>query len=123
MRAELDPFGVTVGAAYLNWTDTDMIRDADQHVVLREMRARMPRPARKVYPVGHVAHRIVTAVERRSPNVYVPGRLRGVQAVRAGLPWLVTRLSRQAIMRSDFTATGLLGAGGDAAKNSDRHRG
>ncbi|MFF3493224.1 SDR family oxidoreductase [Streptomyces sp. NPDC002795] len=120
LRAELNPRGVSVGTAYLNWIDTDMIRDADRYAVLRELRAHMPRPARKVYPVEHVADRLVHAVERRAASVYVPGWLRGAQAVRAGLPMLVTRLSHGAVTRSDFTATGLLGAGGDAAHDRVR---
>ncbi|WP_369213290.1 SDR family oxidoreductase [Streptomyces flavofungini] len=114
LRAELDPLGVGVGIAYLNWTDTDMIRDAAQHPVLRELRAHMPPPARRIYPATLVAHRLVRAVERRAPSVYVPGWLRGVQAVRAALPGIVTRFSRHELTRSEFSATGLLGAGGRA---------
>ncbi|MFG2174158.1 SDR family oxidoreductase [Streptomyces niveus] len=116
LRPELAPRGVGVGTAYLNWTDTDMIRDADQHAVLRELRAHMPAPARKVYPVEHVAGRLVDAVERRASTVYVPGWLRGVQAVRAALPTLVSRVARRELTRSEFSATGLLGAGGRAAE-------
>lgn len=64
-----------------------MSRDADQHRVLRELRAHMPPPARKTYAPEYVARLVVDAVERRAPAVYVPGWLRSVQAVRAGLPW------------------------------------
>lgn len=120
LRAELAPRGVGVGTAYLNWTDTDMIRDADQHAVLRELRAHMPAPARKVYPVEYVAGRLATAVERRAPTVYVPAWLRAVQVVRAGLPGLVTRFSRKELTRSEFSSTGLLGAGGRAAEAPPR---
>ncbi|MFD3920010.1 SDR family oxidoreductase [Streptomyces sp. NPDC058595] len=116
LRPELATRGVAVGTAYLNWTDTDMIRDADQHAVLRELRAHMPAPARKVYPVEHVAARLVDAVERRASTVYVPGWIRAVQAVRAGLPTLVSRIARRELTRSEFSATGLLGAGGRAAE-------
>lgn len=115
LRAELAPRGVAVGAAYLGWTDTDMIRDADQHAVLRELRAHMPPPARKIHPPDHVAARLVDGIERRSATVYVPGWLKAVQAVRAGLPPLVARYSRQELTRSEFTSTGLLGPGGRAA--------
>lgn len=115
MRAELAPQGVGVGIAYLNWMDTDMIRDADQHAVLRELRAHMPKPARKVYPVDIVAARLEAAVERRSSAVYFPAWLRTVQVVRAGLPGMVARLARRELTRSSFTATGPLGAGGRAA--------
>ncbi|MFJ6700033.1 SDR family oxidoreductase [Streptomyces sp. NPDC091272] len=116
LQAELAHRGVGVGIAYLNWTDTDMIRDADQHTVLRELRAHMPLPARKVYPVASVAARLVHAVERRSPAVYAPAWLRTVQPFRALLPPMVTRLSRAELPRIEahhtFDATGLLGVGG-----------
>ncbi len=115
LQAELAHQRVGVGVAYLNWIDTDMVRDADRHTVLRELRAHMPRPARRVYPAPAVAARVVRAVERRSPALYVPGWLRAVQPVRAALPPLVTRLSRTELPRisahHDFDATGLLGAG------------
>lgn len=119
LRAELAPRRVGVGTAYLGWTDTDMIRDADRLAVLRELRAHMPPPARKVYPRGQVARCLVDAVERRSATVYVPGWLRALQAVRAGLPPLVSKYSRQELMRSEFSPTGLLGPGGRAAEIPD----
>ncbi|MFI6979176.1 SDR family oxidoreductase [Embleya sp. NPDC050154] len=129
LGAELAHEGVGVGVAYLNWTDTDMIRDADQHPVLRELRAHMPRPARKVYPVRTVASRMVRAVERRSCAVYAPAWLRALQPVRAALPPLVTRLARTELPRlaahHTFDATGLLGAGGrddTAPGTQDRYR-
>ncbi|WP_185034751.1 SDR family oxidoreductase [Streptomyces candidus] len=116
LQAEVAHQGIGVGVAYLNWTDTDMIRDVDRHTVLGELRAHMPAPARKVYPVRTVAARLVRAVERRSPAVYAPVWLRAVQPVRAVLPPLVTRLSRSELPRiskhATFDATGLLGAGG-----------
>ncbi|MGW7458025.1 SDR family oxidoreductase [Streptomyces sp. NPDC054797] len=118
LRAELAPHGVAVAIAYINWTDTDMIRDADRHAVLRELRAHMPPPARKVYPAEQVADRLATAAERRRPTVYVPAWLRAVQPVRAALPALVTRVARTELPRLEraapFGATGLLGAGGRA---------
>ncbi|GAA3015696.1 short-chain dehydrogenase/reductase [Streptomyces fulvorobeus] len=115
LRAEVESRGIGVGTGYLNWTDTDMIRDADQHAVLRELRAHMPPPARKIYPAGYVAEALVRAVERRSATVYVPRWLRAVQVVRAALPGVVVRYSRQELTRSEFSPTGLLGAGGRAA--------
>ncbi|WP_329225617.1 SDR family oxidoreductase [Streptomyces sp. NBC_00111] len=118
LRAELAHEGVGVGVGYLNWTDTDMIRDADQHPVLRELRAHMPRPARKVYPARTVALRMVRAAERRRAAVYAPGWLRATQLVRAAMPPVVTALSKREVPRLErkarFEATGLLGAGGRA---------
>src|SRR5690606_17458652 len=117
-RAEVAPRRVGVGLAYINWPATDMSRDADQYAVLRQLRGHMPPPARKVFPVSYVAGRLVTAVERRRPAVYVPRWLRAAQAVRAAMPPVVTLLSRRELPRlaaaEDFEATGVLGAGGRA---------
>lgn len=119
LRAEVAHQGVAVGIAYLGWTDTDLVRDADRHAALRELRAHMPRPARRVYPAATVAARLVTAVERRSRAVYVPGWLRAAQLGRAAIPPLVTAVSRRELprlaARHPFESTGLLGPGGRAA--------
>lgn len=118
LRAEVAHQGVAVGIAYLNWTDTDMIRDADRHAVLRELRGHMPPPARRVHPVGKVAARLGRAVEHRRTSVYVPRWLLAAQVGRATLPPVVMRLSRRTLPRlaatEPFRPTGLLGAGGRA---------
>lgn len=120
LRAELAHHGVGVGVAYLSWTGTDMIRDADRYDVLRELRAHMPPPARRVHPVEQVAGWTVRGIERRSPTVYAPPWLRLAQPVRPVLPALVTWVSRRQLPRLEerarFEATGLLGEGGRAAR-------
>ncbi|WP_327267341.1 SDR family oxidoreductase [Streptomyces sp. NBC_01218] len=119
LRAELAHRGVGVGVAYLSWTGTDMIRDADRYDVLRELRGHMPPPARRVHPVEQVAGWLVRGIERRSPTVYAPPWLRLAQPVRPYLPAVVTWVSRRQLPRLEerarFEATGLLGAGGRAA--------
>ncbi len=116
LRAEVAHRGVGVGVAYINWTDTDMIRDADRYAVLRELRTHMPSPARRVYPVDTVAARLVGGLERRRTAVYAPGWLRLTQPVRAALPAVVLRVSRRALPRLEAEEpvlyTGPLGAGG-----------
>ncbi|MFI6038569.1 SDR family oxidoreductase [Streptomyces sp. NPDC051315] len=118
VRAEVVHHGVAVGIAYVNWTDTDMIRDADQHPVLRELRAQMPPPARRVHSAEEVAERLARAVERRRTAVYVPAWLRLAQVTRAALPPLVLRRCRRELARIEaeepLYPTGLLGAGGRA---------
>ncbi|MEU0008716.1 SDR family oxidoreductase [Streptomyces sp. NPDC006314] len=118
LRAEVAHRGVAVGIGYLNWTDTDMVRDADQHAVLRGLRAGMPPPARRVARAEAVAARLVTGLERRRTAAYAPPWLRLVQPVRAALPPVVLRVSRRDLPRLEaeepFVSTGLLGAGGDA---------
>lgn len=122
LRAEVAHRGVGVGIAYLNWTATDMIRDADRYAVLRELRAGMPGPARRVYPVETVAARVVDGLERRRTAVYAPAWLRLTQPVRAALPPVVLRVARRALPRLEAEEpvehTGPLGAGGLA----DRQR-
>ncbi|ANB04658.1 short-chain dehydrogenase [Streptomyces ambofaciens] len=118
LRAEVAHHGIAVGIAYLNWIDTDMIRDADRYTVLRELRAHMPAPARRTFPADHVAARLVRAVERRRTAVYVPGWLRLAQVGRTALPPMVLRLSRRELPRLEaegaMDPTGPLGAGGRA---------
>lgn len=125
LRAEVAHRGVAVGIAYLNWTDTDMIRDADRYAVLRELRARMPAPARRVHPVDTVAARVVKGLERRRTTVYAPAWLRLTQPVRAALPPVVLRVSRRALPRIEagqpVSYTGPLGAGGLADRAVSGH--
>ncbi|MGW0610922.1 SDR family oxidoreductase [Streptomyces sp. NPDC002788] len=118
LRAEVAHRGVAVGIAYLNWTDTDMIRDADRYAVLRELRAHMPPPVRRVYPVDVVAARMARGMERRRTAVYAPVWLRLAQPVRPALPPVVMRVARRELPRLEATDpvryTGPLGAGGAA---------
>ncbi|MET9508760.1 SDR family oxidoreductase [Streptomyces flavidovirens] len=118
VRAELAHRGVAVGVAYLSWTDTDMIRGAQHHDSLRALRARMPWPAGRIYAPQPVVDRLVRGIERRSPAVYAQPWLRAVQAARACLPAVVTHRARRELGRLDgragLSATGLLGAGGEA---------
>ncbi|MEV7284274.1 SDR family oxidoreductase [Streptomyces sp. NPDC093252] len=118
LRAEVGHQGVRVGVAYLSWTDTDMVRGADQDAVLRELRQRLPWPARKTYPLGPAVDRIVAGIERRGAHVYAQGWLRGMQGVRGYLPGVVgvvgLREVRRVAGRLGGVGTGLVGAGGVA---------
>ncbi|MDL2076242.1 SDR family NAD(P)-dependent oxidoreductase [Streptomyces sp. GXMU-J15] len=102
LRAEVTYRQVGVGIAYIGLvgrTDTDRVRDTDEHPVLRDLRGHLPPSIRRALPVAEVTDRLVTAVERRRPAVYVPRSLRAAQLVRAGLPPLVTLLSRRELAR------------------------
>ncbi|MFH9825774.1 SDR family oxidoreductase [Streptomyces bobili] len=122
LRAEEAHHGVAVGIAYMNWTDTDLIRDADRHAALHELRAHLPPPARRVHPVDAVAEHLARAVERRSTAVYVPAWLRLAQLARPALPSLVLRATRRALPGTEtekpLHPTGLLGAGGRADRDA-----
>jgi NAD(P)-dependent dehydrogenase (short-subunit alcohol dehydrogenase family) len=119
LRAEVAHRGVGVGVGYLSWADTEMIRAADEHRVMRELRAALPWPAGKVYPVQPVADRLVRGIERRAPAVYAQPWIRPARAARGWLPGPVTLWARRELRRlqgeAGFGPTGLLGAGGAAA--------
>ncbi|MFD6418160.1 SDR family oxidoreductase [Streptomyces sp. NPDC060194] len=128
LRAEVAPQGVGVGVGYLSWTDTDMVRGADRHDVMRELRARLPWPANKTYPLSPAVDRLVTGIERRSAHVYGQWWLRGMQPVRGYLPALIGTVGGREMNRFadrlDEVPTGLVGAGGEAdehARNTLRH--
>ncbi|GGT37577.1 SDR family oxidoreductase [Streptomyces chromofuscus] len=118
LRAEVGHQGVKVGVAYLSWTDTDMVRGADQDDVMRELRQRLPWPANKTYPLGPAVDRIVAGIERRSSHVYGQWWLRGMQGVRGYVPALIgavgQREMRRFAPRLQGMRTGLVGAGGAA---------
>ncbi|MEU9335038.1 SDR family oxidoreductase [Streptomyces sp. NPDC048290] len=118
LRAEVGYQGVKVGVAYLSWTDTDMVRGADQDAVMRELRQRLPWPSNKTYPLGPAVDRIVTGIERRAPHVYAQWWLRGMQGVRGYLPGVIGAVGRREMLRFAprlrEVRTGLVGAGGTA---------
>ncbi|MFF4761232.1 SDR family oxidoreductase [Streptomyces sp. NPDC001292] len=123
LRAEVGHRGVRVGVAYLSWTDTDMVRGADQDDVMRELRQRLPWPAGRTYPLGPAVDRIVAGIERRAAHVYGQWWLRGMQGVRGWLPGVVGTVGQREVRRFadrlSGVRTGLVGAGGAA---DERHR-
>ncbi|MFD2691771.1 SDR family oxidoreductase [Streptomyces phyllanthi] len=118
LRAEVAHQGVGVGVAYLSWTDTDMVRGADQDDVMRELRQRLPWPAGRTYPAGPSVDRLVAGIERRSAHVYGQWWLRGLQGVRGYLPGIVATVGQRDMRRFEprlrNVRTGLVGAGGAA---------
>ncbi|MFC5722080.1 SDR family oxidoreductase [Streptomyces gamaensis] len=118
LRAEVAHRGVRVGVGYLSWTDTDMVRGADEDGAMRELRRRLPWPANRTYPLGPAVDRLVDGIERRSAHVYGQGWIRGVQAVRGVLPGVIAaggaRELRRLGARAQGARPGLVGAGGAA---------
>ncbi len=87
LRGEVGHQGVGVGVAYLTWTDTDMVRGADQDEVLRDMRARLPWPANRTAPLAPAVDRIVAGMARRSPHIYAQPWVRALAWLpRAAVP-------------------------------------
>ncbi|WP_030745179.1 SDR family oxidoreductase [Streptomyces sp. NRRL S-31] len=118
LRAEVGHQGVRVGVGYLSWTDTDMVRGADQDDVMRELRQRLPWPSNKTYPLGPAVDRLVAGIERRSAHVYGQWWLRGMQGVRGYLPALIGTVGQREMKRFaprlQGMSSGLVGAGGAA---------
>ncbi|MEU2261339.1 SDR family oxidoreductase [Streptomyces sp. NPDC019645] len=126
LRAEVGHKGVKVGVGYLSWTDTDMVRGADEDDVMRELRQRLPWPSNRTYPLGPAVDRIVAGVERRSAHVYAQWWLRGMQSVRGYLPGLVGLVGQREMRRFEprltGVRTGLVGAGGAADERERTER-
>ncbi|WP_069816112.1 SDR family oxidoreductase [Streptomyces sp. TP-A0874] len=129
LRAELGHRGVGVGVAYLSWTDTDMVRGADEDEVMRELRSRLPWPASRTYPAGLAVARIARGVERRSARVHMPWWLRGAQIARGFSPTVMALVGRYEMPRVDRRLaavgmrTGLIGAGGAADDRAGSEKG
>ncbi|MEU5435508.1 SDR family oxidoreductase [Streptomyces sp. NPDC020719] len=128
LRAEVGYKGVRVGVGYLSWTDTDMVRGADQDEVMRELRQRLPWPSNRTYPLGPAVDRIVAGIERRSSHVYAQWWLRGMQSVRGYLPSVIGAVGQREMRRFEprlaEVGRGLVGAGGaaDEQERVVRHR-
>ncbi len=120
IRGEVAHHGIQVGVAYLSWTDTDMVRGADENPALREMRSGLPFPVGRTYPAESAAEALVRGISRRAPRVYGQRWLAPMQLVRGVLPVAVARLAARTMpaLESRWLATGVgtspVGAGGAA---------
>lgn len=128
LRGELAHHGVGVGVGYFSWIDTEMVRGADRHPALGSMRAKLPAPVRKTYPVSAVGDVVVEGFERRSDWVGVPkglvrvsrllrGLLLGATArgAKDGYPEMEAAFQRDIAERGVAAASSPSGDGGAAA--------
>jgi NAD(P)-dependent dehydrogenase (short-subunit alcohol dehydrogenase family) len=96
VRVEVAHLGVDVGIAYLLFIDTPMVRDADtEHGDFARMRALLPGPAGKAYPVSLAADTLVRAVHRRSRRAFVPSSVRVQYLLRGVIGNVVDRQFRR----------------------------
>jgi NAD(P)-dependent dehydrogenase (short-subunit alcohol dehydrogenase family) len=120
LRAEVAHHGVQVGVAYLSWTDTGMLRGADDNAALRYLRGRLPWPAGRTYPVAAAADALVAGIARRSPRVYGQRWLPPVDLARGVVPRIAARAAARAMPEAEsmWLATGArtdpVGPGGAA---------
>jgi hypothetical protein len=91
---------VDVGVAYLSWTDTDMVRGADQDTVLAEMRSRLPWPANRTGRLEPAVERLTRGILHRSAHVYGQAWVRGMQWLPRGvLPAAIAARGAQEVKR------------------------
>ncbi len=120
LRGEVAHHGVRVGVAYLSWTDTDMVRGADQNAALRQMRAALPFPAGRISPAVPAADALIRGIAKRAPRVYGQRWLPPVQLLRGAAPPVLARFAARTMpeLEAQWLAagagTGPLGAGGAA---------
>jgi NAD(P)-dependent dehydrogenase (short-subunit alcohol dehydrogenase family) len=132
LRIETSHLGVDVGIAYLSWIETELVSGADEHPSFAHVRASLPRPFRKTYPLADAGEEVVRGIERRARRVLVPGWLRGLIALRGmigsasernwpGTMPEVERLIEQEAAEQGRDAFAPVGAGGDAVQRADRN--
>jgi len=121
LRGEVRHHGVKVGVAYLTWTDTDMVRGADERPGLGTMRAKLPGVFGKTYPAGPAIARVVDGIVHRRARVYAQPWVRALNWTRtvwpsvAGLaPTKDIRAIEAEIREAGAGATTAVGAGGAA---------
>ncbi len=126
LRSEVSYLGVDVGVGYFSWIDTELVRGADAHPAYGGLRAKLPKPAAKTYPVSAVGDAVLDGIARRRRAVVVPGWVRAAIALRGILPLITDRQSVQtapeldAAFERDVAERGAeasrpVGAGGAAA--------
>jgi len=128
LRGEVAHQGVQVGVAYLTWTDTDMVRAADEDPVLKEMRSRLPWPANKTAPLAPAVERIATGIAKRKSHVYAQRWIRPLQWLpRAAVPQAVALRGQREVARlaprlraTSHLRQRPLGPGGAAASTATR---
>ena len=121
-----------VGVGYFYFIDTDMVRGADSHPAVGEMRAEIGRwPFSKTYPLSDAGQAIADGIEKRRRWVVVPGWARAILVLRSAVAPLIDLGSRDwaeqgdARFQADVEARGAkaasapVGPGGAAAAPSE----
>jgi len=121
LRGEVAHHGVDVGVAYLSWTDTDMVRGADERAGLGDMRSKLPGILGRTYPLTPSVARLVDGIVARAPHVYAQKWVRALTYLRAIMPSVTahspqrdTREVERRLEEAGPQATTPVGAGGAA---------
>ena len=95
LRSEVKHLGVDVGVGYFHYIDTDMVRGADSHPAVGELRTEMSRgPLSKTYPLSDAGQAIADGIEQRRRWVVVPPWARALLVLRTALAPLIDRGAR-----------------------------
>ncbi|HEY4456048.1 MAG TPA: SDR family oxidoreductase [Pseudonocardiaceae bacterium] len=104
LRAEVKHFGVGVGVAHPTWIATDMVSSADEHPVFGPLRASMPGPLGRTYPLSVAVDAFVSGIARRARTIHIPANLLVTKLIRALLPPIVESASRRLLPKADAAA-------------------
>jgi NAD(P)-dependent dehydrogenase (short-subunit alcohol dehydrogenase family) len=131
LRVEVKHLGVDVGVAYFGFIDTDMVRGADTHPALGQLRANAGGPISKTYPVSQVGKAVVEGMEKRSRWVVVPRWSRALLVLRTALSPLLDKAAFETAAEADGlfqqdvenrgaeAASAPVGPGGEAARQRE----
>ncbi len=127
LRVEVKRLGVDVGVGYFSFIDTDMVRGADAHPTLGELRGAQTGPFGKSYPLEGAGRAIAAGIEGRRRWVAYPGWTRALLMLRTAVQPLADRQGYEPAAEADRlfledvqargteAASRPVGAGGEAA--------
>jgi NAD(P)-dependent dehydrogenase (short-subunit alcohol dehydrogenase family) len=102
LRQEVKHLGVDVGVGYFSFIDTDMVRGADAHPAVGQLRAEMTLgPLGRTYPLSDAGQAIADGIEKRRRWVVVPPWARALLVLRTALAPLAERGSRESAAEAD----------------------
>jgi NAD(P)-dependent dehydrogenase (short-subunit alcohol dehydrogenase family) len=125
VRTEVAHLGVDLGVAYLSWTDTDMVRGADEREGMRRSRAEMPGVLGRTYPLEPTVTALCDGIARRSAHVYGQPWVRLLRPIRGLVTGLLHVGGKRRMAEAEASTVsdgpaGLVGAGGRA---DEEHQG
>jgi NAD(P)-dependent dehydrogenase (short-subunit alcohol dehydrogenase family) len=127
LRVEVKRLGVDVGVGYFSFIDTDMVRGADAHPAVAELRESVGGPFGKTYPLSDAGQGIADGIEGRTRWVVVPRWGRALLVLRTVLAPVFDRegydraAEVDALFEADVRERGVqassapVGPGGEAA--------
>ena len=101
LRQEVKHLGVDVGVGYFSFIDTDMVRGADAHPAIGNLRHRCQRPDQQDLPALDAGQAIADGIEKRRRWIVVPPWARALLVLRTALAPLLDRVSHDTAAQAD----------------------